>query len=400
MPHQAIRPDIAVYYFPNYHSDPRNVSLHGPGWTEWNLLQTATPRFPGHRQPRIPLWGFEDESDPAVMAKKIDAAADHGIDTFIFDWYWYDDGPFLDRGLEKGFLHAPNKDRLKFALMWANHDWVDLHPLKRSADPYADASLLYPGAVTPDTFETIMDHCLETYFRHPSYWLIDGSPYFSFYALTKLMEGFGSLHETRRLLDIFRAKVRAAGFPDLHLNAVVWDNPILPGEAAPSDPAEVVDALGFDSVTSYVWIHHYASAKAFPELDYRELRDAYLRHWDEAEGKFACPYYPNVTVGWDASPRTVQSDIFENLGYPYMYVVKGSSPEQFKEALRLVRERIACSDLPHPFVTVNAWNEWTEGSYLEPDTHHCMGHLEALREVFGVRLTNGPTQTVKADIVG
>lgn len=62
--------EIAVYYFPNYHSDERNKMTHGDGWTEWELVKHARPRFPGHHQPKIPLWGYEDESDPEVMAKK------------------------------------------------------------------------------------------------------------------------------------------------------------------------------------------------------------------------------------------------------------------------------------------------------------------------------------------
>lgn len=64
------------------------------------------------------VWGYEDEKDPAVMAKKIRAAATHGVDAFIFDWYWYEGGPFLNRCLDEGFLGAPNTDSLKFALMW------------------------------------------------------------------------------------------------------------------------------------------------------------------------------------------------------------------------------------------------------------------------------------------
>lgn len=124
---------IAVYYFPNYHPDARNGLVHGPGWTEWELVKRAEPRFANHHQPRVPLWGYEDESDPAVMAKKIAAAADHGVSAFIFDWYWYADGPFLQRGLEEGFFGAPNNDRLKFAIMWANHTWTDIHPASRHA---------------------------------------------------------------------------------------------------------------------------------------------------------------------------------------------------------------------------------------------------------------------------
>ena len=71
---------IACYYFPNYHVDPRNAMVHGPGWSEWALVQRAEPRFPGHRQPCVPRWGYENEADPSVMAKKISAAADHGVD--------------------------------------------------------------------------------------------------------------------------------------------------------------------------------------------------------------------------------------------------------------------------------------------------------------------------------
>ena len=95
-PAQPARPlTVASYYFGNYHQgDPRNVKNKGEGWSEWELVKAAKPRFPGHQQPKVPLWGYSDESDPAVMARKIAAAADHGIDAFIFDWYYYDDGPF------------------------------------------------------------------------------------------------------------------------------------------------------------------------------------------------------------------------------------------------------------------------------------------------------------------
>ena len=87
------RPQVAVYYFPNYHpGDPRNTEMKGETWSEWELVKAARPRFPGHAQPKVPLWGYGDESDPAVMARKIDAAADHGVDAFIFDWYYYDMG--------------------------------------------------------------------------------------------------------------------------------------------------------------------------------------------------------------------------------------------------------------------------------------------------------------------
>ena len=146
------RPEILAYYFPNWHVDPRNEIWHGKGWTEWNVAKYATPRFPGHHQPKIPLWGYEDEADPAVMAKKIDAAADHGIDGFIFDWYYYDDAPYRQRCLEEGFMRAANLGRTKFAVMWCNHDAIQAHP-GCVAGP---RPVLASGAVTPVIF-TVLD---------------------------------------------------------------------------------------------------------------------------------------------------------------------------------------------------------------------------------------------------
>ena len=261
------------------------------------MVKAARPRFPGHHQPNVPLWGYTDESDPKVMEQKIAAAADHGVDAFIFDWYYYNDGPFLDRPIDIGFLKARNNARLKFAFMWANHDWQEIHPYKRGSK----REILYPGVVTPENFDKICDHVIRSYFKHPSYWRIEGKPYFSFYDLTKLMEGFGSVEATRAALDKFRATAIAAGLPGLHLNAVVWGHAVLPVEKVPADPAKLVKDLGFDSVTSYVWIHHVALPKL--QTDYNEVRDAYFRYWNEATRKFNVPYYPNVTMGWDSSPR-------------------------------------------------------------------------------------------------
>jgi hypothetical protein len=124
---------VACYHPSNYHpNDPRNEKAKGPGWCEWELVKTAKPSFPGHHQPNVPLWGYTDESDPEAMAQKIDASADHGIDAFIFDWYCYNDGPFLDRPIDEGYLKAANHSRLKLAFMWANHDWGG-HPSLQAA---------------------------------------------------------------------------------------------------------------------------------------------------------------------------------------------------------------------------------------------------------------------------
>lgn len=373
------RPQIATYYFPNYHVDARNRLVHGAGWTEWELVKAARPRWPGHRQPNLPLWGETDEADPTEMARKIAAAADHGIDAFIFDWYHYEDGPFLQRGLDEGFLRAPNRARLKFALMWANHDWVDIHPQKLGETPRT----LYPGAVSPAAFRTITDGVIARYFAQPNYWRIEGRPYFSFYELNKLVGGLGGPEATAEALRDFRARARAAGQGDPHLNLVHWQHGLLHGERTTDVSRELVGRLGFDSISSYVWIHHFPVE--FPTMDYLTALRAYVEYCERTHARFSpVPFFPNVTMGWDASPRTVQSDRFEPRGYPFMGTLRDNTPANFRTALEQVGKWIAFARPAERIVTLNAWNEWTEGSYLEPDTVNGLAYLEAIRAVFGV----------------
>ena len=373
--------EVGCYYFPNYHTgDARNDLHHGPGWSEWNLVRGATPRFEGHLQPRKPLWGYEDEKQPAAMARKIDAASAAGIDFFIFDWYYYDDGPFLARALEEGFLNAPNTEKLKFCTMWANHNWTDIHPATR----FSPRTVLYHGKVTRATFEKVAEIHLERYFPRPNYYTIDGAPYFSIYDLEQLMASFGSVAETKRAFDDFRVAAKQAGFPDLHLDLVAWGTPLLPGEKAVADLPRLIGELGFDSVTSYVWKHE-ARFPACGTMDYRRYAEQYFAYYERARRIYPCEYYPNLTVGWDSSPRLAPSEVWEPkvFNYPCGPIVTGRSPELFRDAARQLKEILGASEQKHKILNINSWNEWTESSYLEPDDLFGTGYLDVLREEFG-----------------
>lgn len=370
--------EVAAYYFPNYHLDKTNEEWHGPGWNEWELLKAAKPRFEGHIQPRVPMWGYEDEADPEVMAKKIDAAADHGLSAFIFDWYWHKEGPYLDRCLEEGYLKAANNDKLKFAVMWANHDWLEIQPAPR-CQPY---QVRRRGPVSKEVFEKATQHIIDTYFCHPSYWKVDGKLYFSIYELMSLVKGLGGLQETKSALEDLRDRVRAAGLGELHLNAVVWGLETLPTENTLTNPTEIIKYLGINSATSYVWVHHLEFTH-FPDTPYPKLREKCRTEHERLRREYGITYFPNVTMGWDSSPRTIQTDVFEDLGYPFYPVYTGNTPEEFEKALRDMKAFLDEGNVQPKVCTINAWNEWTEGSYLEPDTVNGMGYLEAVRNVFG-----------------
>jgi hypothetical protein len=225
------------------------------------------------------------------------------------------------------------------------------------------------------------DYIIRTYFLNPSHWRIDGKPYFSFYDLAMLIRSLGGVEKTARALQGFRDKAVAAGLPGIHLNAVVWGLKVLPGEQSVRKPEELVAQLGFDSVTSYVWIHH-VPLSSFPETPYGKVMDGSVAYWSRAARQYAVPYFPNVTMGWDSSPRTIQTEKFAKQGYPYTSTISGNTPEAFREALLRAKQFVDASSAPK-IITINAWNEWTEGSYLEPDTVTGMGYLESIRDVFG-----------------
>jgi hypothetical protein len=370
---------VAVYYFPNYHADARNARRYGAGWSEWDLLKSAPPRFPSHQQPKTPIWGYEDEADPAVFARKIDAAADHSVDVFLFDWYAYEDGYFLERALDEGYLHAPNNSRVKFALMWANHDWMELFTA-RPDRAHADQQLHYPGAVSRVAFERITDDVIARYFAHPSYWRLAGRPYFSIYDLDRLIAGLGIGH-VRAALDDFRRRTRAAGQGELHLNTMTWtlDDVVNKGIFASTD--EAVQALGIDSVTTYAWVHQNVLADS-PTTEYAHAAHIAMDGWSGYASSLSAAYHPNVSMGWDSSPRCDRA-VWHTNSYPYTSVIVNNTPQQFQAALRRARTFVETSlDPSQRVVTINAWNEWTEGSYLEPDTVHGMAYLEAIRNTF------------------
>jgi len=141
--------------------------------------------------------------------------------------------------------------------------------------------------------------------------------------------------------------------------------------------------LGFDSVTSYVWIHHVQ----LPSLvtDYNFVRDEYFKYWERAEKLFGVPYFPNVSMGWDSSPRAAQEDEFGDFGYPFTNTIGRNTPDDFRAALEKAKERLLARPGGPRILNINCWNEWTEGSYLEPDTVNGLKYLEAVRDVLRER---------------
>ena len=363
---------VAAYVWPSCHYEERNAEVLWPEETgEWEVIRKGTPRFAGHYQPKVPLWGYEMDDDPAVMERWIDAATDHGVNVFIFDWYWYDGGPFLESAINKGFLKAKNNESMHFYLMWANHD------VKKNYwnhYKYDSDSLLWSGSIDRENYEIVVDRVIDQYFHRPNYFKIDGKPVFSIFNFPKFVGDFDGLDGAKEALDYFREKVIQAGFPGLHLQIIAFggneENPgLLWGDLSEGKSnSEICSYLGINSVTKYNW----GQAEGLEDyLVWGEQAMKRRQNWDQA---LDIPYIPNVSIGWDDTPR------FPDKGQSHV-IHYNKSPESFAAYLQRAVEFVDKHPDQPRMITVFSWNEWVEGGYLLPDMRWEFGYLEAVKKV-------------------
>ena len=356
---------VAAYVWPSCHHDERFGNMLWPdGIGEWEVIQKGTPRFPGHYQPRQPLWGYQMDNDPKVMEKWIDVATTHGINTFVFDWYWYDEGPFLESSLNDGFLKAPNNQKMNFYLMWANHDvkrnYWNVYKFKD------DESIMWNAKVDMKNFKIIVDRVINQYFKKPNYLKINGAPLFSIFSIEKLLESFNNnVAETRKALDYFRSEVKKAGFPDLHIQ---WNQGggYIRNKEQVAEFKKQIDEMGFNSVALY--------NMGGTEEDYVRYGTNSVNIRNHMDSILDVPLFPCVSIGWDDTPRFPAKGMKDVVHY-------NNTPKAFAALLSKAKQYADRHPQQPKLITINAWNEWVEGSYLLPDMLHGFDYLKSVKKV-------------------
>ena len=355
---------VCAFIWPSCHDD----SLGRTNWEqvigECEVIKKGDPRFPGHYQPKQPLWGYEMDNDPVVVEKWIQTALEYGVNTFVYDWYWFDHYPYLESALNDGFLKAPSNEKMEFFIMWANHDVK--HNYWNYHKWQDHESILRHGAIDPNDFPKIVDRVINQYFKRPNYTKIDGCPVFAIFSTENFIKSFGTQEAAIKAMEYMREEVRKAGFPDMHYMMMDGGGfPYNDGNKArvdnrmflKPDSWALYNMGGFDPD----YMRHGQNA-----IDYRNGWDKYMD----------IPVFPTVSIGWDDTPRFPAKGENDVTRFNH-------SPEAFKNFLKEAK-RYADEHPEQPkFVMINAWNEWVEGSYLLPDRYWGYGWLEAVKEVFG-----------------
>lgn len=358
--------DVAAYIWPSYHYEPRMEHFWPEKDGEWYTVRRGTPRFLGHDMPRIPLLGYQDEADPQVMREHVALGAEYGINTFIMDWYWYENAPCFERQLNEGLIPALKGSKSKFYIMWANHEANSMW------DMHTDESkLLWTGKVDRCVFESMMDRLIDKYFKLDSYYRIDGKPVFSVFSQADLVVGLGGVAETKSALNWLRNRVKEKGLPGIHLQFIIRRGNISGPEACAEirdiSYEELVSKLDVDSGTCYQCV----AAAGYAEGDYVPWVAAAMANWEKDEMVYPM-FFPHVSIGWDNTQRNPS----------FKTAVFNTTPYAFEACLHKAKKYIDKHPELPPLITINSWNEWTEGSYLLPDMRWGYAYLEAVRKVF------------------
>lgn len=352
-PDNSLSPRLLALYLPQFYPNPENNLWWGEGYTEWTNVARAQPAFPGHYQPQLPAdLGFYDLRLPESRKAQAELAKAHGIHGFCYYHYWFNGRRVLERPFEE-VLDSGEPD-FPFCLSWANHTWT----WKR--DHNLQGRLMEQEYSEEDDKAHIQ--WLLRAFQDERYIRVKGRPLMLIYWTS-------SLPNPERTFEIWRDEAEKAG------------------EAAPyickmdtfgdfEDPRE----FGCDAATEF-WPHSietmtrrtrapyqgYEDNKIF---DYSQLVSGHLNRLKRTENdfnRFPCvvPRWDN-TARWKAEGATVLAD---------------SSPELYRGWLSETIEYTANNFEPEEqLIFINAWNEWGEGAYLEPDIKYGRGYLEATRE--------------------
>ncbi|NOR87918.1 MAG: hypothetical protein GQ527_09935 [Bacteroidales bacterium] len=323
-----------AFYLPQFHPIPENDKWWGKGFTEWTNVTSAKPNYKGHNQPQLPLdLGFYDLRVPEVMEQQIDIAKSFGIQGFCFYKYWFDGKELLEQPLEM-LLEHPEWD-INFCLCWANENWT------REWDGLNNHILISQNHSKEDDLAFIKN--IKKYLIDPRYIKINQKPLLIIYR-PQLFPDF------KNTVKIWRDYCQSEGIGEIHIGMAQTFGDFDPKQynldfAVEFPPhnfpsIEITDEIN----TNKEFTGHIYNGRSIMEKYKKQISPDYI-------------LYKTVMMNWDNTARK-KSDSVSFLGL---------NPDVFEDWFSSCCEHIIeNNDEDNRLVFVNAWNEWAEGTHLEP----------------------------------
>jgi hypothetical protein len=351
---------LIAYNLPQFHPIPENDRWWGKGFTEWTNVSRASSLFRGHFQPRLPAdLGFYDLRLPEARIAQAELARTYGIEGFCYWHYWFHGQQLLERPVTE--ILTTGQPDFPFCLAWANESWCRTW--------LGDDREILIEQTYSEADDRAHARWFARAFADTRYIQIHGKPLLMIYKPV-------ALPDARRTLDTIREECTRLGVPE----------PYFVGIDAHHPQTDMRD-LGFDMTE-----HHEPQLGALGvQATYdvplfsrfrRNLRRGILSplykiySYTEANQLMArlrptYPHFPCCFVSWDNTPRRGRNAI----------VMVDATPERFQEQLLLMVEGVQRNHHQERIVFINAWNEWAEGMYLEPDQRFGHQYLSAVRSV-------------------
>lgn len=365
---------IFPFYFPQFYPTPENDKWWGEGFTDWDLVKAARSVHSAQVQPRTPIAGFYDQSHPETIEAQAALAKKYGVSGFNFYHYWFDGTVLLDKPI-RNLLENKNID-IEFFITWANETWT------RQWIGKPNDILIKQEHLPKEELWNAHYEYLKPFFADSRYYKIDNSPVLCIYR-AELIKEFS------KWVDFINCKAREDGFNGVHLIALRAYE-IADAEKTYKHFSKVVNFQPRYSINTHLkknsslrtyaekilrtapeWLQlklvamlGNAKYKKFSYQDYISTMQKDATHWHDK------PVYQVAFPDWDNAPRYKERATF----------FTDATPENFAKALDIIKEKTKIHS--DKIIFVNAWNEWSEGAYLEPDTINGHKHLEILSKKF------------------
>lgn len=345
-------------YLPQFHRIPENDKWWGEGYTDWVAVKEAKPLFEGHNQPRVPLNNnYYDLSDISVMHWQAKIAKAHGVDGFCIYHYWFGNGKkLLEKPAER--LLADKTIDIEFCFCWANETWARSWSKMYHTNPWAEKyeENAESGSIVlvkqeygdKEEWKKHFDYLLP-FFKDKRYIKKDNKPVFAIY----LPDDITMFTE---MSDYFDKRCKVEGFSGIYIigaNATE-SKPGMDGAMYVHARTEFIDSSAYPRIINGVRVRNYEDVwKAMLSMPCVEGAQTFF-------GGF---------VDRDDTPRRG--------GCGRMKI--GTSVEAFENNLY----KLAIKNIHYnsDYMFIDAWNEWGEGCYLEPDTKNGYGYLDAMNRV-------------------